>query len=278
MTLGAQLREPLWVVLERAGRLELEGDLGRAMQLYLRVLEQDRDNAEATLGLARLFRDSGDPDVAATYFDDALARRDNFEVSANRVVVRYERASFFHDRLEYAAYERELQAIVAEDETEVDLPDSLLRVLTENGLDDTLVLYRGTENSATAARGLLTSLLVQLGRYDEAAEYGLRAIVEQVTTIVDAILERDPFFQFSTLDEALQAARQYPETRGYLKNARLFEDLYYTAAALYGEQRSPYRTIWQLVAGQPEAGSWAGRAARQLADPQTEPLLVEPDE
>ena len=273
--LSAQVREPVWVTVERARRMELEREFGRAIQLYLRVLELDRGNAEATLGLGRVFRDVADPEVARDYFDQALALRDSFVVPEDAVVLRYERAVFFRDLLDYANYERELDAILAEDLTETGLPQHLLRVFYDNGLDETLVLYRSVENSATRARGMLAEFLVGMGRYGEAGENAIRAVVEEVTTISDALIVRDPFFQFTTVDDALERARLYPETRAYLSSTALFHDLYYLAAALLGEQHAGTSEVWRIVANAPEAGTYGNLASRQLAAPRLEPLIVD---
>ena len=275
VTAVAQTREPVWITVERARRMELERDFGRAIQLYLQVLELDRDNAEATLGLGRVFRDIADPDVARTYLDDALELRDQFLIPGNAVAVRYERATFFRDLLEYGNYEDELRAILSEDTTETDLPDRPARVLMADGIDATLVLYRSPENSATRARGMLAELLVGMGRYGEASNFALRAVIEEVSTIGDAVLRRDPFYQFSTVADALDRAAFYPETRAYVESTYLFHDLYYLGAAFLGEERQGSTGIWRLLADRPEAGSYQGLASRQLVSPRPEPLIVD---
>ena len=273
----AQPRQPVWVTVERARTLEAQGEFGRAIQLYREALALNPGNPEATLGLARVFRDIADPAIAQTYFDDALELRDRFQVPGYAVLVRYERARFYRDRLDHAAYERELLSIIQEDTTPTELPDDLSTSLAANGLDELLILYRSVENGATEARGMLAQQLVGMGQYLDAEDQAIRAIVEQVTTVVDALLERDPFFQFTSVGQMLDRAAEYPETREYLSSSTLFRNLYYLAAALYGSRRAHFNDIWRYVAQREESGTYQRRALQQLSSPQTEPLLVETD-
>ena len=274
--LQAQSPEPAWLVIERADRLAHLGEFGQAIQLYRRALTLDPGSPEAEYGLARVFASVNDYAVARVHYENAVSVQERLRVPAMAFEIHYGLAELFRVQRQFAEYEAELGEILAlAPEPEVDA-DALLRAFEQQGIDRTLVLYRVPEDGATQARGQLAELLVGLGRYESAALQALMAVVQQLTTVIEALLERDPLFAYETVRDAVTAGLVYGEIERYLARTELHKNLYYLAAALLGEgNRTMALETWRLAVDLPHGGVWTRRASIQLADPQPEPLIVD---
>ncbi len=273
--MAAQSVEPAWLAIARADRLIDQGEFGGAIRAFRRALDLSPDDPAALYGLGRAYRAVGDLDVAEDYFRRALDHQERFEVADTRLLVRYEIAALYRIRRDFARYEQELVSLVEDDPVTVDLTGvSAQRTLADHGLDRFLVLYRLPESGATAARGMLAELLVGLGRYHAAAEHATVAVLQAMTTVIEAVIRRDPTFEFAAVVDVMERASRYPELREYLEESRLFRDLYYLAAALWGERNRAAFELWRVLPEIDPDGAWGDRAGRQLADPHPEPLLV----
>ncbi len=272
----AQSSEPAWLTIERAERAAVAGDFGRAIQLYRRALTLEPGSPEAEFGLARAFTAVNDYPVAEVHFRNALAAQSRLRVPDTAFEIHYGLADLYRVQRRFADYENELKAILAlAPEPEI-TPSTLRRVLTDQGLDRLLVLYRLPEDGTTRARDELAELLVGLGRYEGAIEQALVAVVQQLSTVINGILNQDPDFVYDRIDRAVAAAHSVRPVQGYLQTSTLDKDLYYLAAALFGQgaEESALET-WRVVAGLPGSGAWARRASIQLEDPEPEPLIVD---
>ena len=277
VVLSAQDVEPVWLLVERAGQLAEEGRIGEAIGTLLRADELSPGRPETLVALGRAYKAAGDFAVAEEQLLAAVSRRSSFRVPAEALVARYELADVYRSRRDFARYEQQLYLILEEDPVppQVILPASLGEAVASQGLDRTLVLYRLELQGSTLARGMLAELTVGLGRYREAADLAAVAVVQQMTALVEALIDRDPTFEFRSVENAVDLADGYPETRAYLAEDRLYHDLYYLAAALWGRADPGALAVWRLLAGLPGSGTWGQRARLQLADPQLEPLLIE---
>jgi tetratricopeptide (TPR) repeat protein len=282
---AAQDTQPAWLQIQRADRLSDDGEYGRAMQLYREALVLDPGSAEAVFGLARAFKAVGDYLIAEEYLQDSLAAADRLFVPAMRYEINYELSDLYRVQRRFSDYQEILFDLIALSDSEpvpprtITVPsETLQRVFLDNGLDRLLLLYRLELDGATRARGELCELMVGLGRYDAAVEFGLVAVVEQLSTVIEAVIDRDPDYEFESVRMALAAAENYPETREYLADTTLYRNLYFLGSALYsGGARQPAMSVWSLVSALPGAQRWADRARIQLGDPQQEPLLVPPE-
>ncbi len=252
-----------------------QGEFGSAIRTLRIALELSPDDPDALYGLGRAYRAVGDLEIAEDYFRRALEHQGRFEIGDTHLLVRYELAALHRIRRDFARYEQELLRLVDDDP----LPDELAgitvqRTLAERGLDRFLVLYRLPESGATAARGMVAELFVGLGRYYGASGHAAVAVLQSMTTVIDAVIRRDPTYEFSTVVDVMERARRYPQIREYLEESRLFRDLYYLGAAYWGERDRTALDLWRVLAQIDPLGAWGERAARQLVDPRPEPLLV----
>ncbi len=287
VTLGApaQSVEPAWLQIARADKLAADGDFGIAIQLYREALTLDPGSPEALFGLARAFKAVNDYLVAEEYLRDAMEAADNLTVPAVRYEISYELANLYQVQRKFSDYERTLFEIVTLASAEpvssrsVDTPaETLQTVFLENGLDRVLILYRLEEDGGTRARSELCEWLVGLGRYERAAEHGLVAVVQQLSTVIEAVIEHDLGYEYETVLDALTNAEIYPETRAYLVETSLYRNLYFLGSALFAHGNSEAaRSVWRLLLVLPHTGRWSERARIQLANPQREPLLVPPE-
>ncbi|HKJ84435.1 MAG TPA: tetratricopeptide repeat protein, partial [Spirochaetia bacterium] len=238
-SLAAQTPEPSWLTIKRAERLMEAGEFGLAIRSFRTALDLSANDPLALFGLGRAYKAIGDFPVAEDYLSEALRHRQGFDVPEHALLVRYARADLYRTRRDFVRYEEELFTIIAEDPIpdEALIPDGLHLVLAEQGIDRMLVLYRLGESGATDARGQLAELLVGLGRYDAAAEQGAVTILQAFTTMIEAARRRDPTYDFSTVEDLVQRSQGYPEVSDYLERSSLYRDIYYTAAAYYGEGR-----------------------------------------
>lgn len=275
LPLFAQSNVPVWVMVEQAERQIDEGQFGEAIRGLRRSLTVSPENADALFAMGRAYKAIVDYTVALDYLERALDSSDTFRAPQRALLVRYERAEIYRTQRAFARYEQELDAILSEAILpEAFLPERLMPIVAREGVDRMLVLYRVPEDGGTRARSMLGELLIGLGRYAQAGEVLSVAVIQSLTTIVEGVLRRDPLYEYTTVAELLADARDYPAIADYLDRTSLYADLYFLAAAYLGEGLGYARPLWQILSQLPEAGVWAGRAARQVDDPQLEPLIV----
>ena len=276
--------DPAWLRIARADKLSDDGAYGLAMQLYRGALALEPANPEALFGLAKAFKAVGDYPIAEEYLQETLAAADRLFVPAMLYEVNYELADLFRVQRRFSDYQETLFRVIALADAgpvaprTITVPGGTLQnAFLDSGLDRLLLLYRLEEDGAIRARGELCQLLVGLGRYDAAVEYGLVAVVQQLSTLIEAVMARDPTYVYQSVRRALGAGETYPETREYLTATTLYRNLYYLGSALYsGGAQQPALSVWSLLSALPRAERWADRARIQLGDPQQEPLLVPP--
>jgi tetratricopeptide (TPR) repeat protein len=278
----AQENIPVWVMVERAERQLEAGEIGDAIRELRRALTITPDNPEALFLLGQAYKAASDYTVALDYFGRALSRREHFVAADRALLVRYEQAEIFRTRREFARYEAELSAILSETEiSEGFLPDRVAPIVAREGIDRMLVLYRVNENGGTLARGLLGELLTGLGRFSQASELLSVSVIQSLTTIIEAVQRADPLYEYTTIAALLDAASSYSAIASYVRETTLFHDLYFLGASLLGspnvgnsDGEQAARDVWETLSRLPDAGDWAGRALRQLEDPQLEPQIV----
>jgi len=281
---AAQDVQPPWIIIAEADRHASEKAYGIAIRLYREALAQQPGNPEALYGLGRAFKSVGDYGEAEGYLLDAIESSARLEVADELYAIRYDLADLYHTRRDFARYEIILTEIVESSNAEPVRPGTvrpdrlaLRSSFLTAGLDRTLVLYRLPEDGGTLARGELCEFLGGLGRYANAVDFGLVAVLQRMTTLVEALMDRDPSFEFTGVRDALLAAPLYPETRSYISEGNIYRDLYCLGSAAWSDgQREAALSLWRLVSELDEGGNYGVRARMQLADPQSEPLLIPP--
>ena len=270
----AQDVEPPWLLEARAERLVEMRDFGEAIRLLRQAEQQAPNRAETHLALGLVFKAVNDFTIAEEYFLDSLELQ--FESDVERLVAQYELADIYAVQRKLAEYERTLASILQAEQI-----DPLLLVpaepdvtLAAQGLNRFLILFRSPETEATNARSQLGELLVGLGRYPEAAEVLSIAVLHGFTTIIDRALHTDPLYVFDGVPDLWTRSETDDQVQEYLESRTLYHDMYYLAAAYYGEGNAYSLDLWRVLSEIDQTSAWGQRARRQLINPRQEPLLV----
>jgi hypothetical protein len=118
----------------------------------------------------------------------------------------------------------------------------MVNTLFVSGLDRVIVLYRLNFPAALEAHRLYARYLLDDGsrtadQIDEAIEHLLFAVVETVGRGVNAIIEREFDYQFTTIPEMIARTDRYREIRDYFRTEDLIGLLRDLAIALEASER-----------------------------------------
>lgn len=226
-------QEPAWILLEQADHAYRRRDLGRALQLYGEALADQPLLAEARLGMARVYRYQGDSLVSIRMYRQVLDQARQLQVPDDRYSIQLELADLYHELGDIEAERRLLREITAEDPVfrppgGTPQRSQMIELLRTVGINRVIVLYRLDFPQALEAHRRLSRLLLERGAAadrDDALAHAMFAVVEITGRGVDAIIERDPYFQFSTIDGFLRESARYRPVQAYLENVRYMESL-----------------------------------------------------
>lgn len=225
-SVGAEER-PAWVLFQVAERYFRERDFARAMEMYGEALARQPVYPEAMVGMARVHRAAGDLALARRYYTGALEQAHHLLVPDEEFAIRLELARLFSvsgTREDLARRREQLELVVARDpvfsrrENELHR-DAMRDLLYRNGLDRVLVLYRLNFPQSQEAHRRLGELLLESGRqedHDLAVEHFLFAVVEIAGRAVNALIDIQFDFEFTTVRNLLETARDHPDVGRYL--------------------------------------------------------------
>lgn len=232
-TPGSEADLPAWVVAERAEQAFESGDLGRALQLYGAALADQPLFVEARVGMARVYRALGDFPLAERMYLEALDNARQFDVPDERYTVMLELAQMYALQGDPHAAERQLRTIITDDLVfntvgPAGQRTQMKRVLLEDGVNRVIVLYRVDFPQALEAHRRIARMLLdsrsQTDR-DEALDHALFVVVEIVGRGVRALIDRNPAYQFRSLDQFLDDASEIDAIRQYLEAVDFTEAL-----------------------------------------------------
>jgi tetratricopeptide (TPR) repeat protein len=271
---------PSWVLYQQGEKAFREGELGIALSYYRVAVEKEITFPEAEVGMGRVFQEEGNYALALEHYQAAYDARQQLLIPDEQYAILYRIASVYQIQERYLEYERTLSLVVADHEMYSDdasrrFRDSLLTALIEEGINRLTQLYRLENGFARQAHGELGAFYYLTGRGRDATMHLIFASLQALSASIQEQRKIQPGYVFESLGVFLAGARRNPLLSEFHQRAGLFESLYYLGATLYfdGHRRRGVE-IWSAVSGIPEAGTWAGRARRQLAEPRREPLLV----
>lgn len=244
-----------WLEYEAAERLA-EGANQRndaeALRRYSRAIEMNPLFPEAYVGMARVYDGSGDDVLAERYYQRALELSQHLQVSDEKYAIRVELARMYDRRRgdEYydKKYANELLKIIEDDPTFSlnDPPgqrEQMVTTLFSSGLNRVIVLYRLDFPASLEAHRLYATYLLDKANpsADEVAaaiEHLLFAVVEMVGRGVNAIIDREFDYQFTTIAEMIDRTGRYRKIRDYFRTEDLVGLLRDLAIALEASERT----------------------------------------
>ena len=270
---------PSWLLLERGKILREEGKLADSFSYLLAAQEKSPQNPEIDVELAKAYLLTGDMPLTLYHLNLAIEKRAGFP-SPNQI---YEVYYFLADLVwleeRFADYEQLLQRVLADDEhfnSDADFDSNLRRnyrdSILNRGLDRSLVLYRIPDSFSLAAHRRLGIFYVQTGRYSEAVDHLIFAVLKSFSRVIDEYRSRTLDFQFSTIADLFDRISGSPGLLRYFDSVEIYATLYYLAEGIYGLDSTKLpaaRAIWAFLSTSAAAGSYAEVSSQQLRNPQT---------
>ena len=275
-----QEKQPDWLVLE-TGRIAFEkGEFGQAMRIFRSVLEQDRVSPEAHYWIGRIFEEEGEYSLAEEQYRRALEFRRQLYVMEYEIRIRERLARLYKEKGNYAQFEKALTDILAMDDDYTSreaeaMRAAMIRVLTDQGLEKVVELYRLNKPEHFLANAELGLFYYRTGRYMDAVRHLLSGGLTVISRTILHMEVRRPFLEYTGITDFFRNAMAEEESAEYLEESRIDALLYYLGASLYaaGELGS-FRQVMELVRDAFPGSPWRSRAIAQLADPSIEPVIT----
>ena len=281
---------PAWLLRNWGRAAREERRLSDAFLLLTRSLEKDPGNPETLTEIALTYFASGDLHQAREYLNMALKNRSRLSSPDLEYFILYQLADIYsHSGNGNRDYERILLEIVSNDEDFVSndivalsLRRNIRSVLNSStppnltSLDQVIVLYRIEDSFSLEAHIKLGRFYVHAGRYDEAQQHLIFAVVKMYSRLIQKIRERQPLYSFTGSRDFFSLVERNDTFITYLQKSYFDEALYYLGAASYGFNPGKafvYQGIWETMQYLPYSSAYRNRAAAQLENPQKEAIL-----
>jgi tetratricopeptide (TPR) repeat protein len=240
---GISSDRPAWIYFEQAEEAARRGpnrDYAAAIRLYSRALSAQPVYPKAYIGMARVYAAEGDTALARRYYQQALEQSGSLQIPDEAFELRLELARLLEQEGADQEYRNALRRIVNEDPIFNSDSDNTQRRamrerLLESGLNRVLILYRLDFPQALEAHRELADYLLQdpnARRREEAVEHLLFSVVEIAGRAVNAIIDHEFDYQFTTVSDLILTAQRYPDVSRYLQEMGFLELLLQLAAAL----------------------------------------------
>jgi len=268
-----------WILYERANAMVAQHEYGKALQLYKEAIVAAGIFPEAEVGIGDVFFEEGEFQLARMQYEKAYNIKKGFQIPETQYQVLYKLSGLFESREMYRPMEDALLKVVSDDKRFSASENSRLKTQIEKnyldkGIDRVLFLYQFNVGFATEAHSRLGWFYYRSGRYGQAVQQLLYAVIYRAAEISAALHDRDADYQFKTLSDALSAVEDSKQLSSYVANSGFFKDLYYLAGSSYAAGYPTHATdLWKLISTSKIAGKYAGLAARQIRKPWTEELL-----
>jgi hypothetical protein len=176
--------------------------------------------------MARIYRLEGDIDLAERYYRLALEQEGAFVIPDEAHLLRIELAHMYRQNGRDTEYRNMILRVIREDPIFSEGAQNGRRAamrerLYEDGLNRVLVLYRLDFPQALEAHRSYASYLSRQSdteSQNEAVEHLMFAVVEIAGRAINAIIERESDYQFTTVSDMLLTAQRYANIREYLND------------------------------------------------------------
>lgn len=269
---------PLWYLYEKGVQAFRMGNLGESLTYVKRIQEEHGEIPEAVFLMGQIYEKEGEFQFARQYYERALELRKQFYVQEDVYQVQYRLASLYHAQKKYREYEKTLREIIYEHpeshaERYEKFRDALVRIVTTEGFETVLKLYRLKNDFATRANRELGIFYCKTGRSYQAVLHLTLSQVALASTLIEEQRYLDPTYQFTSLSELVERSYSRSYLRTFLQESGAWEGFYYLASSLYLHGvAGQAKILWELTAKYGE-GELKQKSRQQLQNPQREPLI-----
>ena len=273
-------------LLERYIEKEFRVDAAAALkELYYRIPKESLKNssAAALAGLGRLknypeaeywlgevYRMEGEFGIALNQYQKAYEQRALLENPDFGREILYKMAEIRQLRREYAEMTKILEDILKTDSLwsrESFNRSNMLTSLATNGVNRFLLLFRHNESSVEKAHRIMGFYYYNNGRHERAAENLLFAFLIQNSVILEAMLNAQYNYTFTSLSDLMKDISKRRDILAYLDEVEYFKTIFFLANSLFGvNRRGVARELWVFLRDN-ASGEWRGRAVSQLGNP-----------
>ena len=278
-------------LLEKYIEKEFRVDAADALrELYYRIPKEKLNNSsnavlvelgrlknypEAEYWLGEVYRMEGEFSIALGQYQKAYNQRLLLENPEFGTEILYRMADLRRLRREYPEMVNILEDILKTDtlwSRESFSRSNMLKSLEANGVNRFLMLFRHNEPAVERAHRTMGFYYYSNARYEKAAEDLLFAFLIQNSVVIDALLQSQYNYAFSTLANLMNDVAKRRDILAYLEETEYYKTLYYLANSLYGvNRRNSAREIWVFLRDH-GSGEWRGRALSQLNNPRLDQI------
>lgn len=299
-------QEPPWILLERAKSAYESRDLTQAMEMLLDAVEQENDYPEAEFWLGRVYEAQGQSVLAEEQYRRALNISLYLRVPEDAILYQYALAELIIQRDSERRLEAEtiLNRIINDEtppgEAEIALDHKYIDLVSSQGLDELIYLYRNEIHSSLKARRMLGESAWASGRYRTSLLQSTRCVMSMLSTAAADYRDKYPNWRFDidlvedaknpdrdvrypgktdgTVDLLDRVSQERPETTEWLISEGFWPQLYMLGASLYAMGfEDAADSVWSIMVmkdpltgrinGREDADSWGLLAVRQLESP-----------
>ncbi len=267
-----------WYLLEKGRDAFRKGNFSETLTLLKRFQSEHGETPEAVFLAGQVYEAEGEYRIAQKYYERALEISKQFYILEEKYQVLYRLAHMYQAEKRYKEYESILIEILKDhpesrSERFEKFRTSLFRVVTTDGFNTALQLYRLKNDFASRANRELGIFYCRTRRSDKAILHLTLSQIGILSTLIEEVKFIDPDYQFKDLKELLTLAIARPYLKGYLQESGAWEGFYYLASSLYLQGvLDQAKVLWDLTAQFGE-GEMKIRSQRQLKKPQPEPLI-----
>lgn len=271
---------PSWLLYEEGNLLYENREFGRALQRYKDAVAMAGILPEAEAAIGDVYREEGELELARRQYEKAYNHKNTLVVPSTRYDILYKLASIYRDQEMYKLMEDTLQIILADDVNWGRGKSTRLRTQIESnyfarGMDQVLRLYRFDASFAAPAHAQLGWFYYRTGRFPQAVQHCLYAVMYTASEVARYLRERDVEWEFNSFEKLLDEAEGERDLRDFVAQSGMFKDLYYLAGSTYAAMYPRLATsLWKLISISGGAGEYAGMSKQQLKKPWIEPYLV----
>jgi tetratricopeptide (TPR) repeat protein len=259
-------------------------------ELYYRIPKESFDNSsaaaltelgrlksypEAEYWIGEVYRVEGELAIALGQYQKAYNERALLENPGFETEILYKIADLRQLRREHTEMLKTLEDILKADtlwSRESFTRANMVRSLENNGINRFLLLFRHNSPAMEKAHRTMGFYYYSNNRHDRAAEHLLFAFLIQNSVIIDALLQSQYDYSFSTLPALFADIARRRDLLAYMDQTEYFKTLYFLANSLYGvSRRTSAREIWVILRDN-ASGEWQNRAAAQLRNPQLDQI------